>query len=219
MVDDESEEIDATPDETASRPRGILSKSDRQYLLGESDVEPRSQTERNVRARIRRRIVHGFIDLALLEKQLEERDRELLFFHDAPQTRRAARDWVNTTTGIAGGVAFLYRQAQVDQQDFEEWLKQGVRRVEQPAERATFEIRPLEVSFEVTQPTEVDLQGIVNKIEGGEWESLDTHELLYLIWITEREGEGVSGTPIIEILVNRIEEDWGLEDHPDPAPE
>jgi len=38
------------------RPRGILSKADRRLLTGESDIDAKSQQERNARARIRERI-------------------------------------------------------------------------------------------------------------------------------------------------------------------
>ena len=39
------------------RPRGVLSKADRRYLVGENDMES-AQSERNTRARIRERIIN-----------------------------------------------------------------------------------------------------------------------------------------------------------------
>jgi hypothetical protein len=57
-----------------NRERGILTESDRRYLLGLSEIEPSSQSERNARARIRRRVQHALIDFTLLVENLEERD-------------------------------------------------------------------------------------------------------------------------------------------------
>lgn len=57
-----------------NRERGILTDSDRSYLLGLSDIEPSSQSERNTRARIRKRVQHALIDFTLLVENLEERD-------------------------------------------------------------------------------------------------------------------------------------------------
>lgn len=58
------------------RPRGILSKADRRLLTGESEIEPKSQQERNARARIRERIGAGLRDFEFLAdpNYLEERD-------------------------------------------------------------------------------------------------------------------------------------------------
>lgn len=60
------------------RPRGILSKSDRRLLTGESEIDAKSQQERNARARIRERIGAGLRDFEFLADPayLEDRDLE-----------------------------------------------------------------------------------------------------------------------------------------------
>jgi len=59
------------------RPRGILSKADRRLLTGESDIDAKSQQERNARARIRDRIEAGLRDFELLADPAHLEDRDL----------------------------------------------------------------------------------------------------------------------------------------------
>jgi hypothetical protein len=62
------------PDEPA-----VLTKKQREYLLGASDIEERSPRERALRARIRERINRSLYDLALLHGTIEGRDIERAF--------------------------------------------------------------------------------------------------------------------------------------------
>lgn len=55
------------------RDRGILTKSDRKYLVGEKDLSEQSQ--RDARYRIRNRLINGILDLSFLKFHLPERDR------------------------------------------------------------------------------------------------------------------------------------------------
>lgn len=58
--------------------RGVLSRVDREYLVGESDIEEKSQAERNVRARIRERVRNALLDFRYLADPglFEDRDLE-----------------------------------------------------------------------------------------------------------------------------------------------
>lgn len=60
-----------------NRPRGILSTADRELLTGDSDIEAKSQQERNARARIRTRIGAGLRDFELLADPAYLEDRDL----------------------------------------------------------------------------------------------------------------------------------------------
>lgn len=62
---------------TAERPRGILSKADRQFLAGESDLQDQSQRKR--RKVIRQRVFHGILDFWLLVDYLSDKDVEQIF--------------------------------------------------------------------------------------------------------------------------------------------
>lgn len=54
------------------RDRGILTPSDRRYLLGEVELE--GQDERNARYRIRQRVKESLQDMVLIAEEMEERD-------------------------------------------------------------------------------------------------------------------------------------------------
>lgn len=60
----------------ADRPRGIFGRRDREYLLGELGIEPRTQRDREIRSDIRQRIWHGLLDMILLYQCVERRDIE-----------------------------------------------------------------------------------------------------------------------------------------------
>lgn len=55
---------------------GMLTKAQREYLYGDSDIEEGTQRERTTRARIRKRLTNGIHDLALALLNLEGRDIE-----------------------------------------------------------------------------------------------------------------------------------------------
>lgn len=60
--------------ETADRPQGLLNRRYRRYLLGESDIEPRTQAERDIRMNIRQRLYNGLLDFVLVYQHIEQRD-------------------------------------------------------------------------------------------------------------------------------------------------
>lgn len=111
------------------RPRGILSKADRELLTGQSQIEAKSQQERNARARIRKRTEAGLRDFELLAHPayLEERDldrvRKSKSSHSKGDSKSKGSDPVETvldqptgpeippqiTNALIEMVAFAYR--------------------------------------------------------------------------------------------------------------
>lgn len=84
----------------SDRERGFLSKRDRKYLLGETDIESKSARERNVRRSIRERTRSAFIDFTLMMDELEDKDREQIFDGD---------DMADEfDEGLADTIAFLF---------------------------------------------------------------------------------------------------------------
>lgn len=84
----------------SDRERGFLSKRDRRYLQGESDIEPKSAQERNVRRDIRERTRNAFVDFTLLEDTLREDDREQIFDR--------GDDIDEFNDGLADAIAFIF---------------------------------------------------------------------------------------------------------------
>jgi hypothetical protein len=62
-----------------SRDRGVLTKADREYLTGQSDIETGSHGERRARERIRNRTKNALMDFGLMFEHLEDRDIEQIF--------------------------------------------------------------------------------------------------------------------------------------------
>lgn len=60
------------------RPPGVLTKGDREYLLGEKSYKSK-EAESNKKRAIRRRIQNGILDFGLIEKHLENSEREKIF--------------------------------------------------------------------------------------------------------------------------------------------
>lgn len=58
----------------SDRKRGILTKKDREYLLGELEID--GQDERNLRYRMRQRVIAGLLDICLLGESYPDEELE-----------------------------------------------------------------------------------------------------------------------------------------------
>lgn len=98
MADPES-----MPEDT-DRPRGILSPSNREYLLGNKEYKNEA-TENQIRQDIRDRIYHSILDLELIDLYLGERDKELAIgqriFDPYPIS---SEDWEINDIGLYSGI-------------------------------------------------------------------------------------------------------------------
>ena len=89
----------------SDRERGFLSKRDREYLLGKSDIEPKSAHERNVRRAIRERVRSAFLDFTLVMDELRDDDRELIFDQEDDDFGEALDEgWADTIAFLFAGV-------------------------------------------------------------------------------------------------------------------
>lgn len=79
--DSDSEQDYAATSETNHLDRGsaLLTRKQREYLLGMSDIEPKSAEERAIRNRLRKRLYNTLLDLEVLNGELEGRDLEKVF--------------------------------------------------------------------------------------------------------------------------------------------
>lgn len=175
----------------ADRPRGILSPADRAYLRGETTFGS-DQSERNARARIRRRLLAAVHDTELLTERLSDRDRELVFekhLGDDPDGVRA----------LIATVALLYRGVDDAGLSFETVLEEGVSRAEAGRDRAAF------VEFDVHREP-LDTDRLARKLRRSG--SLTLSELAYL-----RERDDVSLDRLLDryatdVAPDESEDDW-----------
>lgn len=106
-----------------TRPRGLLNERERRYLLGQTEIESRSQPERDIRATIRSRLSHAIYDCALLFDHFEDRDIAQVFdprADDAAELRAAIEDTIG----------FLYRATIDFHPPFHYLAKEGIQRAE-----------------------------------------------------------------------------------------
>jgi len=70
-----------------SRDRGILNERQREYLRGDSDIEPKSATERKIRQSIRQQLRDAILDFPVLLEHMEKRDLEGGVFDPGPELK------------------------------------------------------------------------------------------------------------------------------------
>jgi len=94
------------------RPRGILSKTDRKYLVGYQEYE-HEQSELNRKQEIRKRIRNGLQDFELLEN-----------YHDLDQREKVFDELGETELDhyVASVISYLYKSSQGDIK----WLKDNI---------------------------------------------------------------------------------------------
>lgn len=98
------------------RPRGILSKTDREYLLGAKSYE-NEQSEANRRQDIRDRIKNSLKDFKLIWALLEENDRNQVF---------SSLDEGSVDNSIEAMVSFIYLGLNGDIPRIEKAIKRGI---------------------------------------------------------------------------------------------
>ncbi|WP_280536642.1 hypothetical protein [Halopenitus sp. POP-27] len=165
MSEDVPESLRTAAD--ADRPRGILTPSDRDFLLGrKTDYTEHSKKQK--RNRIRRRVRNAVIDFSILFEHLEQRDRETVF--DPKDEDREA-----FTQGVIDMLAFLHLGSMGYHTPFKEMLAEGVGKAEQRLAGSDF--RMVNVEFNVDPVGQIDVDEVIEKIENDEFAQLTDEEL------------------------------------------
>ncbi len=168
MVDDpDGTDGDPSLAYAADRGRGILTPSDREFLLGrKTDYTEHSKKQK--RNRIRRRLRNALLDFTILFEALEDRDRETVFNPDA-EDREAY------TRGITDLLAFLHLGTMGYHTPFKDMLAEGVNKAEQ--ELAGSDYRMVTVDFNVEPVGRIDVDAVIDKLEFEHFEQLSDEEL------------------------------------------
>lgn len=163
--DDVPESLQAAAD--SDRPRGILTPSDRDFLLGrKTDYTDHSKKQK--RNRIRRRVRNAILDFSILFEYMEERDRETVF--DPDDEDRDAY-----TQGITDMLAFLHLGTMGYHTPFKDMLSEGVGKAEQQLAGSNY--RMVNVEFNVEPVGQIDVDEVVDKLEHEEFAQLTDEEL------------------------------------------
>ena len=162
-VESDDESLTTSPE----RGRGVLTQSDREFLLGrKSDYT--EQSRRQKRSRIRRRVRNAILDFSILFEHLDERDREMVF--DPDDVHRDAY-----TRGITDMLAFLHLGTMGYHTPFKHMLAEGVNRAEQAL--AGSDYRLVNVEFNVDPVGRIDVDEVVDKLEDERFAELTDEEL------------------------------------------
>ena len=167
MSPDETEEqfdgLTFDPD----RDRGILTPSDREFLLGrKTDYTDHSKKQK--RNRIRRRVRNAILDFTILFEHLDDRDRETVF--DPENDERDAY-----TQGIVDMLAFLHLGTMGYSTPFKDMLAKGVGKAEQ--ELAGSDYRMVNVFFNVDPVGRIDVDEVVDNLERSQYDDVTDEEL------------------------------------------
>ncbi|OIB58987.1 hypothetical protein [Natrialba sp. SSL1] len=163
--DDVPESLQTAAD--SDRPRGILTPSDRDFLLGrKTDYTDHSKKQK--RNRIRRRVRNAILDFSILFEYMEERDRETVF--DPDNEDRDAY-----TQGITDMLAFLHLGTMGYHTPFKDMLSEGVGKAEQRLAGSNY--RMVNVEFNVDPVGQIDVDEVIEKLDNEEFAELTDEEL------------------------------------------
>jgi hypothetical protein len=90
------------PADEVERDSAVLTKNQREYLLGETELETGSAGDRAMRSRIRRRTYNAILDFTLLIRHLPAPDREKI------AVDFASEDWGDFYQGVIDMISFVY---------------------------------------------------------------------------------------------------------------
>ena len=161
---DESDESLAT---SPDRDRGVLTQSDREFLLGRKSGYT-EQSRRQKRSRIRRRVRNALLDFTILFEHLDERDREMVFDPDDDHQEAYTR-------GITDVLGFLHLGTMGYYTPFKHMLAEGVNHAEQAL--AGSDYRLVNVEFNVDPVGRIDVDEVVDKLEAERFAELTDEEL------------------------------------------
>jgi hypothetical protein len=177
------------------RDRGILTPSDREFLLGrKTDYTDHSKKQK--RNRIRRRVRNAILDFTILFEYLDERDRKTVF--DPEDAERGAY-----TQGITDALAFFHLGTMGYSTPFKNMLARGVSKGEQ--ELAGSDYRMVNVEFNVDPVGRIDVDRVVEKLDQGSFDEITDEELRAFIRLLA-ESEEFSSMSIREEIKGRMEE-------------
>lgn len=189
-----------------TRNRGFLTEADRKYLVGDSEIEPRSHSERQARARIRDRVYHAFLDMVLVENELESRDRDQIFERLEGDTPRI----LSRMSSILAEAGLFHGGKDFVQYVIREGVRRGVeQQTDLPSEMGVFVQATLEIELRSSDEQASIKRRIVDKLKRGEGlASLDSEEWVTFVRTLERADRG--GLRQLEVAyLEQQEKEWG----------
>lgn len=216
------------------RPTGLLTTSRRNYLLGDSEIKPQTQRERNARAAIRERLENALLDFSLLMRDLDDRDieralrlsetQEVPDEELSPSAVRATRTvhFEERAEGVIDLLALIYYVTADDegetpsQYGFDRLLRRGIRRAR--ARQYGGDAPPVDISFEVQELPESAIEEVLAKIEAGAYDDLTEGEARIAVKMI-MESEETSADHARRAWIERLDDLKGGPPSPEDAPD
>ena len=149
----------AMSDKQNERDRGVLSKTDRQYLRGETDYSPK--VERNRRTEIRKRIKNGIKDFSVISEKLEERDRKQVFDE--------SDDPASIKRGMIDAMYFFYLGTLDTRMEFGDLVEEAAETAEYDYHvRSRGKTVDVDADFEITVEEREEIEGMVERLRSEE---------------------------------------------------
>lgn len=165
-------------DEDIDRPRGILTRADREFLAnGEESYSRQAAHER--RKAIRERVTNALQDFTLL-CELEKEERNKIF----PEPGTAASRRVEAA--VSDAIKFLYLGME-GSLGFSRPLKQGVANgeVQRGGVRSAFDVA---VRFTIDPVWKADIETVTDLVERDQWDRLERSDLPPFVSVAKRAG-------------------------------
>lgn len=147
-----------------TRPRGILTTSDRRLLLGNIEYENKQQYS-NRRQDIRERIANGLLDFGLIKYQLQDKDRKRIF---QDPDGEAGVENAAFAESIGAMLYWTYLGLKEQNYDFEGLLVNALEQAEEDFARKYWGERvEADVQFGVDIDRSHDIDDVITAIESG----------------------------------------------------
>lgn len=147
-----------------SRPRGILTSSDRDLLRGEKELSSRQQYS-NRRNTIRNRIANGLLDYSLIWYTLQDRDRKRIFRNPAGES---GANNISLTDSLRAMLSWTYLGLKEQNYDFETILVEAIEDAEEDYARKYWgENIDVTVTYNVEVDRSQDIADLISLIEEG----------------------------------------------------
>lgn len=225
LSDSEGEE--SKVERHTSRPGGLITKNQREYLLGFSDVEPRSDAERRLRERIRRRVINGILDFNILELHLDDRDRRQIatafngdVLYDPDTNIQMYGSRIEHLTALSHLFAFCYRETSRPDfhPQFADSLEKGVEMGKHNPDISPCLRDSYKVAFgvEQVQQEQVKHNALIKRLEEEELQLISDAELKHLMsYVLPNIGKETGELFLAQFMRHRRKEDFTDGVYPD----
>lgn len=156
------------------RSRGILSEKEEKYLQGDTDVEPGTQNERTLRARIRSHLSKTIKDFHLIDRELQDRDRKEVF-KEFPEDPREVNDFKQ---GANDAIRLLWRALRERDIDAEKFFEHALSGSEYDLQmdKGRQQVKRVEVDIDMDVVETKDSKTVLSQLENNEPVSMEDLE-------------------------------------------